>query len=736
MVVAAIGVGMLLLTLIVSLVLRAHALRLANLRGPTAQASTLALQGVQRSLAGLRGWITLGENQFRQERQAAWEDDLDPSLAKLSQLSADWTRPENTHRLAKLQAELRKLREAQWWIEDVAQTPGNEPARVQLDQEVSPTYRENSLAISSMIEIERTLTRDTQSTAVLGILAELHHCLDRSWFALREFVNTGSSIELSENQLKFDRSETLLNKLASQPSLLTVEQVEFLNLVQQQLPAFKTLAQETVKIRQSKEFNVANHLLRTEAVPTAGRATELLHTMSENQEILMEEDAERVKQLSNMSIGIGVLLIGVMILSAMKLSRSGAARLAAPIDALSQATRELSERRLDHDIPVTSKDELGVLTTSFNSMRRALEMSEGNASAIIESTPACIVMTDEAGRILLANSTALQSFGYQTEQLIGQKVDILVPENSRGDHKHHRWDFAKNPSHRPMGAGRDLLASRRDGSTFPVEVALTPLETPEGPRVLATVIDITFHMESERRLREQAADLTRSNEELNQFAYVASHDLKSPLRAIKNLAQWVAEDSGDALPEDSRSDLTLLQERVTRMELLLDSLLDYSRVGRKEDNPEAVNLRKLLDDLAATLDVPPGFKIEIGEMPTLRAPRGALLRVFGNLISNGIKHHDREEGTILISCHDEGTDYRFTVQDDGPGIPPEFHERIFEMFQTLRPRDEVEGTGMGLSMVKKTIEVHGGRITLTTPSGKGTAFSFTWPANSQRKFVT
>lgn len=269
-----------------------------------------------------------------------------------------------------------------------------------------------------------------------------------------------------------------------------------------------------------------------------------------------------------------------------------------------------------------------------------------------------------------------------------------------------------------------------DGSRHWIEAMGRAEYGPDGNpvKMRGIVMDITERKRAEEKLHRYSDELKRSNKELDNFAYAASHDLKSPLRAIRSLAQWIQEDVGDSLPKESQNDLTQMRERVTRMEALLESLLAYSRVGRKEDKAILIETGQLVEDLIATLDVPEKFTIRVeGKLPAIHAPRGALNRVFGNLISNSIKHHDREDGTIRISCRDSGRVHEFAIADDGPGIPVEFQERVFVMFQTLKSRDEVEGTGMGLALVKKTVETHGGRITLESQVGEGTEFRFTWP---------
>lgn len=232
----------------------------------------------------------------------------------------------------------------------------------------------------------------------------------------------------------------------------------------------------------------------------------------------------------------------------------------------------------------------------------------------------------------------------------------------------------------------------------------------------------------EQRVAERTTELERSNRELDQFAYVASHDLKAPLRAILNLASWLNEDAAEQLPQSSKEHLQKLYRRAQRMERLLDDLLTYSRVGRRDGAVEMVQVESLLQDVVYLLAPPPDFQIRIGAMPTIYTSRTQLELIFRNLIGNAIKHHDgHTAGRVEIeaSCGEELIE--FSVHDNGPGIDPQYHERIFGMFQTLMPRDDVEGSGMGLAIVKKAVEHRGGQIKIESQLGHGTTFCFTWP---------
>lgn len=237
------------------------------------------------------------------------------------------------------------------------------------------------------------------------------------------------------------------------------------------------------------------------------------------------------------------------------------------------------------------------------------------------------------------------------------------------------------------------------------------------------------HVELEDRVEERTAELKKRNAELDQFAYVASHDLRAPLRAITNLATWIEEDAGDRLPTETYGHLEKLKGRVERMDRLLDDLLTYSRAGRFRAPPERVDSRELVDDIAEMIYTHEGFTIQVDEeLPELVIDRPAFELVLRNLIGNAVKHHDREDGRVEVSGRrcDGGT-FEFSVRDDGPGIPPEYHERVFQMFQTLRPRDEVEGSGIGLALVQKTVEAYGGEVSLESAEGQGTTIRFTWP---------
>jgi signal transduction histidine kinase len=230
--------------------------------------------------------------------------------------------------------------------------------------------------------------------------------------------------------------------------------------------------------------------------------------------------------------------------------------------------------------------------------------------------------------------------------------------------------------------------------------------------------------------------IKQSNEELERYAYITAHDLKSPLRAIDNLSQWIEEDLGDVLTGKAGEHMGILRKRVRRMEKLLNDTLEYSRIGKQLQSMsnEIINGQILLEDAIAMAAPPPGFMIKSSdEFLGMKIGRTPLQQVFYNLINNSIKHHDKNTGTIEINVKEGPVYYIFSVSDDGPGIPAEYHEKVFEMFQTLKPRDQREGSGMGLAIVRKILTVCGGEIKLVSESGHGATFNFTWPKINEEK---
>ncbi len=359
-----------------------------------------------------------------------------------------------------------------------------------------------------------------------------------------------------------------------------------------------------------------------------------------------------------------------------------------------------------------------------------LQLELSMREQVIEHAPYGILLSNNDGAIELVNSALAQLFGYQTEkELVGESVELLVPTHKRKEHGNFRDSYNHNAqSSRRMAANLEVQGQHKDGSLIPVEVSLAPMGWGDNNSVIAIVIDLRERKLAQQKIKQQMQELEAINSELDDFAYIASHDLKSPLRGIGQLAGWIEEDLQDRLDDETRENLTLIRSRINRMETLLEDLLAYSRVSRTKDEVAEVDTKALITDIFDLMATPARMSLQLADdMPTLQTHRTPLELVLRNLISNAIKHHDKAEGLISLSAKNVDGGYEFNVSDDGPGIPPDQQQRIFEMFQTLKPRDEVEGSGMGLAMVKKTVESFGGWITVESDGNSGCMFRFFWP---------
>jgi PAS domain S-box-containing protein len=365
-----------------------------------------------------------------------------------------------------------------------------------------------------------------------------------------------------------------------------------------------------------------------------------------------------------------------------------------------------------------------IVTTDITERKRAEQRFRG----LLESAPDAMVIVNKLGEIILVNSQMEKLFGYTRSELLGQTVELLLPERIRGQHFGYRAGYFANPQARAMGVGLELFALHRDSSEFPVEISLSPLQIEGEILVISAIRDITERKQAEARQVQLLHELESVNQELNDFAYIVSHDLKAPLRAIGSLANWIATDYAEQLGEEGQEQLNLLVGRVKRMHALIDGVLQYSRLGRSREERIEVNLNNLVAEVIDLLDPPSHIALKIeNNLPLVVADKIRLQQLFQNLLNNAIKFMDKPQGQISVSYLEQADFWQFCVADNGPGIEAKHFAKIFQLFQTLSPRDEFESTGVGLTLVKKIVELHGGRIWIESKLGEGSAFFFTLP---------
>jgi len=341
--------------------------------------------------------------------------------------------------------------------------------------------------------------------------------------------------------------------------------------------------------------------------------------------------------------------------------------------------------------------------------------------SFFDNAPFGMLVADRTGTIIAVNAKLRLTFGYREEELVGSRVEMLIPSRIRDEHRRMREGYATDAQARPMGAGRDLTGRRRDGVEFPVEIGLCAIDSELGPLHCATVFDITERKRAELHLRE-------ANARLEEFSSVASHDLRSPIRGISSLIEFLRDDLGDDLDPEIARHIARMEERVTCVERLIADLLAYARAGKRNARLEPIDLGKLLSWVIDLEAAPDGFDIEV-DVPDetfdgALTPLGTVLR---NLVANAIRHHDREQGHITVTARYEGSFCVIEVTDDGPGIPVASQARAFRLFNRLGGNKD-GSSGLGLALVQRLVEGHGGSISLhSNDDERGTRFTVRWP---------
>jgi PAS domain S-box-containing protein len=362
--------------------------------------------------------------------------------------------------------------------------------------------------------------------------------------------------------------------------------------------------------------------------------------------------------------------------------------------------------------------------TGVTRLAESVKRSEERFRLLAEGVPNHLLFLDPELRIVFANDVFLEAAGWSANKAVGVHISEVVGAERYLERQqfYERALAGETVSYESTGAA----GSETGYFSFSYRPSFDESGKVRGIFSMAT--DISARRKVELELEAKQAELLRSNKDLEQFAYVASHDLKAPLRAIELLVQWITEGLNGYDTNNVQENLGLLTKRTQRLNRLLDDLLAYSRAGRKVGAHRMTDTHALVQDVMQLINPPPTMTVSIeGQLPKFATHPAPLEQVLRNLIGNAIKHHPGPQGRVVVSCMEQGDHYVFAVADDGEGIPAQYAERVFEMFQTLKSRDQVEGSGMGLAIVSRIVQWQRGRVWFEPASGgRGTVFKFQW----------
>jgi PAS domain S-box-containing protein len=505
-----------------------------------------------------------------------------------------------------------------------------------------------------------------------------------------------------------------------------------------------------------------------------GRNIVLFKRIVENNEILgtvhLRADFELVDRLKDYLAILGVVL-ALSLLVALLISAWMQAMLTKPILAVTDVARQVMEKR-DFSLRVrkTTQDEIGYLVDAFNDMlaeigRRAEALEESNRSlghemterqhaddelrklnaelerrvtertaqlqAVADTANDGIISADDHGRIVYFNRGAERMFGYPAEKILGRPLTVLMPGRFHEAHSAGFQRFLATGEARVVGKTVELTGISKDGREFPVELSLANWTTAQGTFFTAILRDITARKQSEDTLKNVNEQLKTANKELEGFSYSVSHDLRAPLRAVTGFSKLLLEDHAGQLDEEARRKIGVIQGEAQRMGVLIDDLLAFSRLGRKEIQVADIDMTELARTTFSGLNGQEGgskAELHLGALPRGRGDRVLLGQVWANLLANALKFSSkRDQPVIEVSAISDEKEYVYFVRDNGAGFDPRYQSKLFGVFQRLHNSSEFSGTGVGLALVQRIVLRHGGRVWADGKLNEGATFYFTLP---------
>lgn len=731
------GVG-LFVGIIVVLWLRVLAIDLIEFRSPSATVSQQLLTGVYKSLAATRGWVTLGDPSFRVEQGNAWKEDVQPSVNELKTLAGSWEDDELGKTFERIEGSLEDLFEIQWWIVEIAQTPGNQPALHLTERDLNPLAQGIVEELQRFVELEKSISNSMKRQTLISVL-ELKELFSRIHAAQNQLHMSDSSARNLRKLLTLLHKKTALFKQSHQ-KLSTMEKNRF-NTIVRQLEAYRFYSIEILQIRQQPQANLARHILSTEAIPIARRLEKDLIFIHQFHKSAAQEQATQLKSYSNIfAIALLVIAMALGILAQRFASRS-VEQITTPIYALVRATQDLKAGTFDLDqLPQDTQNEIGELIHSFSEMATTLSTQTASLlsqklrlDAVFDSAVDGLITIDHRGIIQSYNPAATTIFGYSQEEAVGQNVSFLMPQPDSSQHDSYLTNYHQSQVPQVIGKRREVQGLRKSGEIFPLDLSIARMDLGERSAFVGILRDITDRKAVEKELLLAKEMAERASEAKSSFLANMSHEIRTPLNGVLGMTGILID--SDLNKEQQKIALTIDSSGRNLLDVL-NNILDFSKieVGELQLEVFAFSIRNLVEDVLDLYAVAAQERnIELigfvkAEVPIyLRGDASRLRQILNNLVSNALKFTKTGEIKILVdalSLSHENVQCRFCVEDTGIGIDSEAAKGLFRPFTQAdnSTSRHFGGTGLGLAISKQLTELMGGSISLESELGRGSTF--------------
>ena len=719
-----------------------------NLRIPTARASLMMLNGINHSLAALRGWMLLGKDKFKVERAKAWSDEIVPSLKAMREYSKNWTNPKNQERLKVVEMKLNDFKKFQIEIENIAQTLDNLPANKILFQDAEPLAAILMDHITQIIDLEAKLEATPRRKAMLGMMADIRGTTASSLANIRAYLLSGDRKFKDKFDVMWTKNIKRFGDLTAKSRYLTPKQQALFREFTDKRAAFTHFPQQMFEIRSGSEWNLANSWLKIKAAPTAFLIKEQLADMNTNQNKLLQADLHLSEELiENLNKTLWVLLFVAVVISGVLgfvITRS----ITDPISQLILLAQQIAKgnfRPVSSSSSSSSSTETDELKLAMEKMGQELfdvsesellqakedaEEDKTRLDAVMDNLIDGLIIIDSKGSIQSINSAVVDQFGYNSSEVLGKNIKMLMPDPDHSQHDQYLKNYLTTGNAKIIGLGREVTGLRKDGSTFPIDLGVSQLDTPEGTSFIGTLRDITERKQSEHELLQAKEDAEEANRAKSMFLANMSHEIRTPMNAVLGYSQILLRNK--SLDKETLDSIRTIDNSGKNLLKMINEILDISKIeaGKMELNLSDFDLNVLIFNINSMFDLRCKQKqlkwsIEVPSTTVIvRADEVKLRQILINLLGNAVKFTDKGEVSLSVTAL-ENNQYRFDIKDTGNGISMEEQEKVFDAFQQDEEGAKKGGTGLGLAISKKQLELMGSELHLDSKVNEGSNFYFT-----------